>query len=233
MLYVKNLKSGYKKKLIIDDISIKVQKGEIIALIGHNGAGKSTILKTIFGLNELWAGNIIFNEKQINLNPIKNVKLGMSFLPQSDRVFYEMTVQDNLIVSSYILKKNRLTTERLDDIYNQFPLLYKKRKIVAGKLSGGEQQILSICMSLIQKPKLFLIDEPSLGLSPAMEDKIFKTIGDLRNKYGMSILIVEQKVKKVLQISDRAYVMRLGKVALEGDASYLLSTEDYKKILVT
>lgn len=233
MLEVKNLQTGYGKKLIVDDVSIKVREGEIVALIGHNGAGKSTILKSILGVLPKWEGSVSFEGHLLDSKPHINVRLGISMLPQGNLVFDEMTVQENLEVASFILKDKKLIKQRMEKVFKRFPILYERRKQTAGKLSGGEQQLLAIGMALIQRPKLLLMDEPSLGLAPAMVKQIFEIITELNEKYKMSILIVEQKVKEVLKIAHRAYVLRLGKVALEGKAKEMSEKGEYKQIFLS
>ena len=233
MLEVKNLKAGYGKKLIIDDVSINVNEAEVVALIGHNGAGKSTILKSILGVLPKWSGSVSFEGKILDSKAHVNVRLGISMLPQGNQVFDEMTVNENLEVASFIFKDKRLIKQRMAEVFERFPFLYDRRKQSAGKLSGGEQQQLAIGMALIQRPKLLLMDEPSLGLAPPLVKDIFEIIVELNKKYNMSILIVEQKVKEVLKIAHRAYVLRLGKVALEDDARQMLAKDQYKKIFLS
>ncbi len=233
MLEIKHLKTGYSKKLVIDDVSIRVNPGEIVALIGHNGAGKSTILKSIIGTLPRWSGEIIFNNQVINSKPNENVQKGISFIPQGNQVFDELSVQENLEIASFIFKDKKLIQQRFEEVYDRFPLLKERRKQPAGKLSGGEQQILALGMALIQRPKLLLMDEPSLGLSPSFVKQTFKMTKELNNSYNMAILIVEQKVKGVLEIANRAYLLRLGKIALEENAKTMLEKEKYKKIFLT
>jgi len=232
MLEVKQLKNGYGKKLIIDDVSLNVKQGEIVALIGHNGAGKSTILKSIIGVLPLWSGEIFFENQQINSSASENVKKGISMIPQGNQVFDELTVFENLEIASFILKDKKIIHERFEDVFQQFPLIKERRKQSAGKLSGGEQQMLALGMALIQRPTLLLMDEPSLGLSPAFVNQVFGMIKELNTKYKMSVLIVEQKVREVLNLSDRAYVLRLGRVALEDNANEMLKKGEYKKIFL-
>ncbi|HDL17979.1 MAG TPA: ABC transporter ATP-binding protein [Bacteroidetes bacterium] len=233
MLEIRHLKTGYGKKLIIDDVSLDLCEGEIVALIGHNGAGKSTILKSIIGVLPKWSGEIVFEGNTLDSRPHQIVRRGISMIPQGSQVFDEMTVQENLEVASFIFKDKKPVRQRFEEVYRQFPLLRERRKQSAGKLSGGEQQMLALGMALIQRPKLLLMDEPSLGLSPAYVKQAFQMIKDLNERYGMSILIVEQKVKEVLKFSNRTYVLRLGKVALTGDAREVLDKGEYKKIFLT
>ena len=233
MLEVKNLETGYGKKLIVDNVSLKVETEEIVALVGHNGAGKSTILKSILGVLPRWSGEIRFQGEILDSQPSINVRKGISMIPQGNQVFDEMTVKENLEVASFIFKDKKLVKERFEQVFEKFPILKERQKQSAGKLSGGEQQILSLGMALIQRPKLLLMDEPSLGLSPTFVKQVFQMIGDLNKNYGMAILIVEQKVKEVLSFTNRTYVLRLGKVVLEGDSKQMLTSGDYKKVFLS
>ena len=171
MLEIQHLKTGYGKKLIIDDVSLNVREGEIVALIGHNGAGKSTILKSIISALPKWEGSILFESEPLAEESHKNVKRGISFIPQGSQVFDEMTVMENLEIASFILKDKKVIKQRFEEAFHRFPLLKERRKQSAGKLSGGEQQMLALGMALIQRPKLLLMDEPSLGLSPMFVKK--------------------------------------------------------------
>jgi branched-chain amino acid transport system ATP-binding protein len=233
MLEVKNLKTGYGKKLIIDDVSLSVKSEEIVALVGHNGAGKSTILKSILGVLPKWSGEVLFNGELLNSVPSVNVRKGISMIPQGNQVFDEMSVKENLEVASFIFKDKKLIKERFEQVFEKFPILKERQKQSAGKLSGGEQQILSLGMALIQRPKLLLMDEPSLGLSPSFVKQVFHMIRDLNRDYGMAILIVEQKVKEVLSLASRTYILRLGKVALEGDSKQMLESGVFKKVFIS
>ncbi len=233
MLQITNLKTGYGKKLIIDDVSLSVKEGEMVALIGHNGAGKSTILKSIIGVLPRWSGDIFFENVLLDSKPHENVRRGISMIPQGSQVFDEMTVQENLEVASFIFKDKKLIKQRFEEAYHQFPILKERRKQSAGKLSGGEQQMLALGMALIQRPKLLLMDEPSLGLAPSLVKDVFDMIKQLNQDYGMAILIVEQKVKEALKLANRAYVLRLGKVALQGDATEMAAKGEYKKVFLS
>jgi len=233
MLEVKNLKTGYGKKLVVDGVSLGVKTGQIVALIGHNGAGKSTILKAIIGILPKWDGEILFAGKALDSNPSKNVKAGISMIPQGNQVFDELTVSENLEIASFILKDKQTIRQRLDEVFREFPILKERRKQPAGKLSGGEQQMLALGMALIQRPKLLLMDEPSLGLSPGAVKQVFQMIQEMNTKFNMSILIVEQKVNEVLKIADFVFVLRLGKIALKKTAKELIETGEHKKIFLT
>ncbi len=233
MLKVQHLKTGYGKKLIIDDLSMHVNKGEIVAIIGHNGAGKSTLLKSIIGLLPAWSGDILFENQKLNPSASENVRKGISMIPQGSQVFDELTVEENLEIASFVLNDKKVINQRLKDVFATFPILKERKKQSAGKLSGGQQQILAFGMALIKRPKLLLMDEPSLGLAPGMVKESFSLIKQLNQKYGLSILIVEQKVREALKIAHRAYVLRLGKIALEGNAKEMLKSETYKKIFLS
>ena len=233
MLEIRNLKTGYGKKLVIDDLSMHVAPGEIVALIGHNGAGKSTILKSIIGILPAWSGEIFFENQKLDASTNKNVKKGISMIPQGNQVFDELTVAENLEIASFLLRDKKIIRQRMESVFSTFPILEERQKQLAGKLSGGEQQILALGMVLIHQPKLLLMDEPSLGLAPSVVKEIFSIVVELNKKFDMSVLIVEQKVKEVLKIAHRAYVLRLGKVALEGNASEMLESGHYKKIFLS
>ncbi len=215
MLQVKNLEAGYGHLKILKGINLEVKQGDLVALIGPNGSGKSTILKCIFGLLKINKGKIIFKKKNIaNKNPDDIVKLGISYVPQGRRVFQTMTVKENLEMGAFILEKN-LIKERIEEVYNYFPILKEKKDQKATFLSGGQQQILSIGRSLMLKPELLLLDEPSLGLAPKTMIEIFRKIKEI-NKLGSTIILVEQNARMALEISNKAYVLESGKIVLYG-----------------
>ncbi|OGU37039.1 MAG: ABC transporter ATP-binding protein [Ignavibacteria bacterium RIFOXYB2_FULL_35_12] len=231
MLEIKNLNTGYDKKQVVFNVSMNVLQGEIVSLIGPNSAGKSTILKAICGLIPSWSGEIAFNSKKMNGNePPENLKLGISFCPQGNRVFDELTVRENLEIGGYILKKDK-TSQRIHEVLEIFPALKDRIKQTAGSLSGGEQQMLAVARALIPEPKLLLLDEPSLGLAPNLVKELFDKFIELNKKLGITILIVEQKVREVLAISNRVYSLKLGKVAYEGRSGDLLSNKEELKTL--
>jgi branched-chain amino acid transport system ATP-binding protein len=231
ILQIKNLNSGYDKKQVLFDASIEINKGEIVSIIGSNGSGKSTLLKVICGLIPSWSGEISFNDKEINGNePPDNLKLGISFCPQGNRVFDELSVKENLQISGYILAKDKAKT-RINEVLEIFPVLKERLKQEAGSLSGGEQQMLAVARALIPEPTLLLLDEPSLGLAPNLINDLFKKFIELNNNFGITILIVEQKIKEVLTISNRTYGLKLGKIYLEDDSTLLLSKKEKLKEL--
>ncbi|HIH43086.1 TPA: ABC transporter ATP-binding protein [Candidatus Woesearchaeota archaeon] len=230
LLEIKNLESWYGKVKILNGVDIHIAEGEIVSLIGPNGAGKSTVLKNIFGLIEKRHGEILFNGDGKHINLLNKtsqqiVKTGISYVPQGRSVFPSLTVQENLDMGAYIRedKKSEIMHD-LNYAYEKFPILRQRKNQKAGLLSGGEQQMLAIARALMLHPKLMLLDEPSLGLSPKTKFAIFEKIKEI-NKSGVTILIVEQNARMSLEMSDRAYVLELGKNKLEGNAKDLTKDE--------
>lgn len=223
MLEIKELETGYGKKQVLFGATLEVGKGEIVALIGSNGAGKSTALKAICGLIPTWAGEIIFDGARLNgSTPAKNVKRGITFAPQGNRVFDELTVMENLEIGGFQLPRKELKG-RLEEVFELFPILKDRLRWDAGKLSGGEQQMLAFARALVPKPKLLMLDEPSLGLAPGLVSDAFQKIAQINQNSGVSILIVEQKVREVLAITHRVFGLKLGKIAFSGEPNELLS----------
>jgi len=232
MLEIKNLNTGYEKKQVVFDVSLAVTSGEIVSLIGPNGAGKSTILKAACGLIPAWSGGIFFNYQKLNGNePPENLKLGISFCPQGNRVFDELSVSENLEIGGYTLKKHK-SKERIQAVLEIFPTLKERLKQEAGSLSGGEQQMLAVARALIPEPKLLLLDEPSLGLAPYLVKELFDKFVELNKKLGITILIVEQKVRDVLAISNRVYALKLGRMVFEGQSEQFSTTNKLKEIFL-
>jgi branched-chain amino acid transport system ATP-binding protein len=225
MLEIKNIDVFYGDVQVIWDISFDVKQGEIVALIGANGAGKSTTLKTISGILRPRKGEIHFNDIPIHkVEPYRLIELGIAHVPEARRLFVEMSVEENLDMGSLKgkAKKEREITKQL--VFELFPRLLERRRQLAGTLSGGEQQMLAIGRGLMSKPKLQMFDEPSLGLSPILVKEIFGVIKKIKEE-GTTILIVEQNVKQTLAIADRAYVLENGKIALQGTGAELLNNE--------
>ncbi len=223
MLDVIDLETGYGAKQVINGITLKVQQGEMVALVGHNGSGKSTLLKAIFGLLKVWQGKILYEGKEIqNRSPLENIREGIGFVPQGNRVFTELTVWENLEMGGYTLNDHTLLRDRIEQVFDLFPVLRGRARQIAGTLSGGEQQMLALANALILSPKLLLLDEPSLGLSPGLVNKAFEKIVEVNKRLETTILIVEQKVKKILGLADRVYILKMGKVIHEGPAKELL-----------
>ena len=231
MLEVKNLNTGYEKKQVLFDAFVKVDEGEIVSVIGPNGAGKSTLLKAICGTIHSWSGEIIFNGLKLNGNePPENLKQGISYCPQGNRVFDDLSVKENLEIGGYILKKKKVN-ERIEEVLNIFPVLKERINQGAGSLSGGEQQMLAVARALIPEPKLLLLDEPSLGLAPNLVKDLLDKFVELNQKIGITILIVEQKVKDVLAISNRTYGFKLGRIAYDGLSKELIENKELLKEL--
>lgn len=230
MLKVIDLETGYGNKPIINGVSFEVNKGEIVALIGHNGAGKSTLLKALFGLLPVWKGTVQYNGKPIqNRQAMANVKEGISFLLQGNRVFTELTVQENLEIGGYLLSNKNQLQMRIEEVFQLFPKLRERRQQNAGTLSGGEQQTLALSNALMLQPQLLMMDEPSLGLAPQNLRAMFEMIRQVNQILGTTFLIVEQKVRQVLAIADRAYILKLGQISDSGGAKALLEGERLRK----
>ena len=229
MLKVKDIQVYYGMIQALKGISFEINEGEVVTLIGANGAGKTTTLHTITGLLRAGKGKISFMGEDITDTPAhKIVKMGMAHVPEGRRVFAELSVYENLKLGAYINKDKEETQKTLEKIYERFPRLEERKKQLAGTLSGGEQQMLAIGRALMSKPKLIVMDEPSMGLSPQFVDEIFRIIEDIR-KEGMTVLVVEQNAKKALKTADRAYVLETGNIILSGDARNLLNDESVRK----
>ena len=229
MLKVTDLQVYYGVIQALKGISFEVNEGEVIALIGANGAGKTTILHTVTGLINQKAGKIEFEGKDISHTPAyKIVAEGMAHVPEGRRVFAELSVYDNLMMGAYTRKDKKEIAETLAMVYKRFPRLEERKKQMAGTLSGGEQQMLAMGRALMSKPKIILMDEPSMGLSPIFVNEIFDIIKAV-SASGTTVLLVEQNAKKALSIADRAYVLETGKIILEGDAKVLMNDERVKK----
>ncbi|MGN0565713.1 MAG: ABC transporter ATP-binding protein [Candidatus Limousia pullorum] len=229
MLEVSNLKVNYGMIQAIKGISFEVEEGEIIALIGANGAGKTTTLHTVSGLLKAREGSILFNGKELTkTQPHKIVEMGMAHVPEGRRIFQQLTVYENLILGAYTRSDKKEIAENLEMIYKRFPRLEERKKQIAGTLSGGEQQMLAMGRALMSNPKIVLMDEPSMGLSPLLVSEIFDIIQSI-NKSGTTVLLVEQNAKKALSIANRAYVLETGKIVLEGDAKELMNNDQIKK----
>ena len=229
MLEVKDLQVFYGMIQAIKGISFEVNEGETVALIGANGAGKTTILHTVTGLLSPKKGSVVFEGKEITKVPAhKIVSLGMAHVPEGRRVFAQLSVYQNLKMGAYTRKDKAEIDEMLETVYKRFPRLKERQNQMAGTLSGGEQQMLAMGRALMSKPKIVLLDEPSMGLSPILVNEIFDIIQSL-NKAGTTVLLVEQNAKKALSIADRAYVLETGRIVQSGDAQVLLNDESIKK----
>jgi len=227
MLKVDNVHVYYGAIHAIKGVSFEVGEGEIVALIGANGAGKSTILKTISGLMHPRSGSITFCGEDIShVDAYKLLRHGLAHVPEGRRIFLQMTVQENLEMGAYI--KKEASQEDLEKVFSYFPRLKERRKQVAGTLSGGEQQMLAMSRALMSHPKLMMLDEPSMGLAPILVDQIFEIIRQLHAS-GTTILLVEQNARKALQIANRAYVLETGNITLSGTGAELASSDAVKK----
>ena len=228
MLEVNNINVFYGSIHAVKDISFKVEKGEIISLIGANGAGKTTILQTVSGLLKSTTGSIVFNDQDLMHIPAhKIVSHGLAQVPEGRRVFLQMSVMENLELGAYTQPKSTID-KNLEIVFEHFPRLKERRSQVAGTLSGGEQQMLAMGRAMMSNPSLLMLDEPSMGLAPILVDEIFKIIVEL-NKAGVTILLVEQNAQMALSIANRGYVLETGKVVMTADAKDLLNDDSVRK----
>jgi len=229
MLAVANLSTYYEAMRALDDISFHVDEGEIVSLIGANGAGKSTVLHTLSGLIRPKMGSIRFLGKDISaMPPHEIVGLGLAHVPEGRRIFSRMTVLENLEMGAYAQKDRSRTQRDMDVVFESFPRLKERIRQLAGTLSGGEQQMLSVGRAMMSSPRLLMLDEPSMGLSPILVSEIFRIIRKLK-ELGTTILLVEQNAKVALSVSDRAYVLETGRIVLEGRSVEILNNERVKK----
>ena len=227
ILKVEDMHVYYGAIHAVKGVSFEVAEGEIVALIGANGAGKSTILKTVSGLMHPRSGSVTFMDKNIShTDAYKLVKQGLAHVPEGRQIFLQMTVQENLEMGAFTQKE--VSKEELDKVFQLFPRLKERRKQVAGTLSGGEQQMLAMSRALMSKPKLMMLDEPSMGLAPILVDQIFSIIKDL-HAAGTTILLVEQNASKALEIADRAYVLETGNITLSGTGFELSQSDEVRK----
>jgi branched-chain amino acid transport system ATP-binding protein len=233
VLILKNVDVFYGKIHVIKRVSLHVNKGEIVTLIGANGAGKTTLLRTISGLLLSTNGSLVFDDLDIAQQGAHAiVKKGISHVPEGRLVFKPLNVEDNLVLGSfnrYSLKNRAAIKDDIEMIYSIFPVLKKRKKQLAGTLSGGEQQMLAIGRALMARPKLLLLDEPSMGLAPMIIKEIFRYIVELRNTYGLTVLLVEQNARSALRIADTGYVLETGRIILQGPAEDLLMNKDVQR----
>jgi len=219
MLKITALESGYNQNKVLKGLDFEVMENEIVAVIGPNGSGKSTLLKSIFNLCEIYSGSVKFYEKElVGLPTFKLISLGVSYVPQGRQIFNNLTVRENLEVLSFAQKN--ISVKQIDEVYNFFPFLRNKENDLAQNLSGGQQQMLALARALIIKPKLLLLDEPSLGLSPKTTKEVFGRIKEI-NLSGVAVIIVEQNAKQAVQIASRTYVLEDGHIVLTGGREIL------------
>ena len=229
LLEVKDLEVYYGVIQALKGISFEVNEGEIVTLIGANGAGKTTTMQSVIGLIASKAGTVTYDGKNITHVPChKLIKLGMSQVPEGRHIFQELSVYDNLLMGAYTQKDKKLIKETIEKVYDRFPRLKERKNQIAGTLSGGEQQMLAMGRALMCQPKLIMLDEPSMGLSPLLVDEVFTIIKEL-NAEGTTVLLVEQNAGKSLAISDRAYVLENGRIVLSGTGEELLQSDKVKK----
>lgn len=230
MLNLKNVESGYGNKLAIKDVSLEIMEGEIITLIGANGAGKSTTLMTICSVVGCRAGQITFEDKEIHkMGPDSIVKLGICQVPEGRHIFPQLSVKENLDMGAFLRNDKEEIKKDMDYVYSLFPILAERRNQDGGNLSGGEQQMLAMSRALMARPKLLLLDEPSMGLAPLVIKQIFEIIKQINKEHNTTIFLVEQNANQALHIADRGYVMENGRITLSGPAQELLANTDIQK----
>jgi branched-chain amino acid transport system ATP-binding protein len=229
LLQVKELRVHYGKAEALKGVSIQVSRGSIITLIGANGSGKTSMMRAISGLKRLSSGEVWFQGGRIDgMGPHKIVRLGIAHIPEGRRVILPLTVLENMEIGAYLRKDKKEIADSLEKIYGHFPVLKERRKQVAGSLSGGEQQMLATARALMTNPRLLLMDEPSLGLSPLLVEEVGKIINNI-HKEGVGIILVEQNAHMALKLAQRAYVLEVGNVVLEGDAADLIHDEQVRR----
>ena len=227
MLTISKVETFYGNIQALRGVDVKVNNGEIVALIGSNGAGKSTLLMTVSGVNKASAGEIVFDNQNIkNLPPHDIVNLGISQVPEGRRIFSRLTVEDNLRLGSSSNEKGKYFEQDVKDVYDLFPVLKDRLNQRGGTLSGGEQQMLAIGRAMMAKPKMLLLDEPSLGIAPKLVNQIFAAIKNINKEKKVTIFLVEQNAKKALELADRGYVLVNGNVTIEGTGKDLLKNQD-------
>ena len=227
MLKISNVETFYGKIQALRGVDLDVNDGEIVSLIGSNGAGKSTLLMTISGVNKARRGNIVFNDENIeNKDPHKIVDMGICQVPEGRRIFSRLTVEENLRLGAHANEKGKHFENDIKEVYDLFPVLSNRKTQRGGTLSGGEQQMLAIGRALMSKPKVLLLDEPSLGIAPKLVNQIFVSIKNINKEKNVTIFLVEQNAKKALELADRAYVLVNGKVTIKGPGQELLKNKD-------
>jgi branched-chain amino acid transport system ATP-binding protein len=232
LLQLQNVSVHYGGVKALDGVDIALDEGEIVALMGPNGAGKSTILKTIFGLAPVHAGKVLWHEKEITPISYEVVQRGISFVPQGRRVFSHLSVEENLEIGGFIVGNKQELKRRIAEVMETFPVLKQKRKVKAGTLSGGQQQMLALARGLMIEPKILLLDEPSLGLAPKIVKEVFAKIKEVNEKHKTAIMVVEHNIKSLLDIASRGYVLDKGKVVARDTSQKLLESGVLERVLV-
>ena len=231
LLDVDDLVTGYGKKQVVNGVGLDVGPGEIVALIGHNGAGKSTLLKAIFGLLPVWKGSVFLDGKRLESpTPRELLRSGVGFVPQGNRVFTDLSVRENLEMGGVTLRDKRELKEGIERVFTLFPALKPRLRQRAGTLSGGEKQMLALANALVLRPRVLLLDEPSLGLAPPLVSEALGRIREIADDKRVAVLIVEQKVREVLRIADRVYVLRTGRVSYSGSAEALKDESKLRQV---
>ena len=229
MLQVKNLTVGYGKTEVVHNISLHVEQGEIVTVLGANGAGKSTILNTIVALHKAKSGSISFQGKDItNDRPDQLVRKGIRIVPEGRQIFPQHTVMENILLGAHIVKDQKKINAQIQSIFERFPRLEERKEQLGGTLSGGEQQMLAIARALMTEPSFLILDEPSLGLAPIIVNEVFELLQQI-NATGVTVLLVEQMANSALKISDRAYVIETGNIVLEGTGEEIRTNPDVAK----
>ena len=228
LLRIENLRAGYGRKGVVFDVSIHVGAGEVVTLLGHNGSGKTTTIKTVLGLFPAQGGRVYYEGRDVTGAGFRsNVHAGMAMIPSERFVFPDLSVIDNLLLGGANERDATRRKERLERVYELFPILRERREQVAGTMSGGQQRMLSLGLLLMAGPKLLMLDEPSLGLAPAIVQQIFDRVRELATDEGMAVLLLEQNVGQALRITDRVYVMRSGRIILEETAEQMRQRPSY------
>lgn len=227
LLEVEGLESGYGKKTVLQGVALRVDEGEIVALLGHNGAGKSTTLRTVLGLLPARAGEVRFDGRRwANGDPAENGRRGLALVPQGRGVFPDLTVTENLDLGAWNRPEPAARAQRLAEVLELFPILAERRTQRVGTLSGGQQQMVAVGMALMQQPRLLMMDEPSIGLAPVLVQRVLETARHINERFGTAIVLVEQNIKTALGVASRAYVMKSGRIVLERPAAELLAARD-------
>ncbi len=232
LLQLQDISVHYGGVKALDGVDISLDEGEIVALMGPNGAGKSTILKTIFGLAPIHSGKVLWHEKPFEPISYQVVQKGISFVPQGRRVFSHLTIEENLEIGGFVLRDNKELKRRIEEVTEIFPVLRQKRKVKAGTLSGGQQQMLALARGLMPDPKVLLLDEPSLGLAPKIVKEVFAKIKEINEKHKTAIMVVEHNIKSLLDIAGRGYVLDRGKVVIKDTSQKLLESGVLERVFV-
>jgi branched-chain amino acid transport system ATP-binding protein len=229
ILVAEALSSGYGKFQVLFDVSFRVYENEILAVVGPNGSGKSTLLKTVFGLTTIYSGSVIYRGRDITrLPPYVKARIGVAYLPQTDNVFAELTVKENLLMAAYTLEESE-ARDRIEEVLNLYPVLKERLSYKARSLSGGERQMLALAMTLVRRPDIIMLDEPTANLAPVVARHLLKKISMLRDEMKKTIILVEQNARAALELGDRALLMVSGRVSYEGPSKSLLQDVELGK----